>query len=330
MKSTVPHFCAALLASFFFAAVPVAHAALGGASGIVIPYAGKLELNGALVTGSVDFEFGVAPGAGLPVPTSPVNCVFTIRDVPVTNGEFAVSIPITVAKESCVKGNDVHLVVRVARTGEALVLLGTQRVTPVVAAATSGPGDFAVTGALTANTAAVTGALTASSAALTGAVTAKSLVVSDPQSSFVAEFNSGTRGLAIGSDTIKATGSAAGQGIILVPKIGGIVEVTGPLQADQGATVAGTLGVGYVAGTCRSYGSLGGIGLGFCACSAGTVVLGGAADCGNQGGVKGTQMTSQAVPLGAFGTLPAQAYAAACNNGLAPDSVQVVCARLGP
>ena len=33
----------------------VAHAALGGPSGIVIPYAGKLELNGALVSGRIDF-----------------------------------------------------------------------------------------------------------------------------------------------------------------------------------------------------------------------------------------------------------------------------------
>ena len=162
-----------------------AHAALGGNAGIVIPYAGKLELDGALVTGTVDFEFGVAPGAGLPVPTTPVNCVFTIPDVPVTNGEFAVSIPITVAKESCVKGKDVHLVVRVARTDEALVLLGTQRVTPVVAAATSGPGDFAVTERLTATTAEVTGALTANTAAVAGALTANTAAVTGTRCSLV-------------------------------------------------------------------------------------------------------------------------------------------------
>ena len=138
-----------------------AQAALGGPDGVVIPYAGKLELDGALVTGLVDFEFGVAPAADGPVPTAPVDCRFTLRGIPVTNGEFAVSIVIPTEKESCVKGNDVHLEVRVARAGGTLVLLGKQRVTPVVAAATSGIGDFAVAGALTANTAVVTGALRA-------------------------------------------------------------------------------------------------------------------------------------------------------------------------
>ena len=154
-----------------------AHAALGGDTGVVIPYAGKLELDGALVTGLVDFEFGVAPAALQPVPTTPVDCRFTLRGIQVTNGEFAVSIVIPPIKESCVKGKDVHLEVRVARTGTALVLLGKQRVTPVVAAATSGVGDFAVTGALTANTAAVTGALTANTAAVTGALSAGTTTV---------------------------------------------------------------------------------------------------------------------------------------------------------
>jgi hypothetical protein len=138
-----------------------AQAALGGPNGVVIPYAGKLELDGALVTGLVDFEFGVAPAALQPVPTTPVDCRFTLTGTPVTNGEFAVSIVIPAIKESCVKGKDVHLEVRVARAGGTLVLLGKQRVTPVVAAATSGDGDFHVAGALTANTAAVTGALSA-------------------------------------------------------------------------------------------------------------------------------------------------------------------------
>ena len=154
-----------------------AHAALGGPTGVVIPYAGKLELDGALVTGLVDFAFGVAPAADAPVPTTPVDCRFTLTNIPVTNGEFAVSIVIPAIKESCVKGKDVHLEVRVARTGTALVLLGKQRVTPVVAAATSGDGDFAVTGALTANTAAVTGALTANTAAVTGALSAGTTTV---------------------------------------------------------------------------------------------------------------------------------------------------------
>ena len=156
---------------------PPAHAALGGPNGVVIPYAGKLELDGALVTGLVDFEFGVAPAALQPVPTTPVDCRFTLPGISVTNGEFAVSIVIPVDKESCVKGKDVHLEVRVARAGGTRVLLGKQRVTPVVAAATSGVGDFAVTGALTANTTAVTGALTANTAAVTGALSAGTTTV---------------------------------------------------------------------------------------------------------------------------------------------------------
>ena len=138
---------------------PSARAALGGPTGVVIPYAGKLELDGALVTGLVDFEFGVAPAALQPVPTTPVDCRFTLTNIPVTNGEFAVSIVIPAIKESCVKGKDVHLEVRVARAGGTLVLLGKQRVTPVVAAATSGVGDFHVAGALSAGPTTVTGNL---------------------------------------------------------------------------------------------------------------------------------------------------------------------------
>ena len=49
--------------------------------------------------------------------------------------------------------------------------------TPVVAAATSGPGDFAVTERLTATTAEVTGALTANTAAVAGALTANTAAV---------------------------------------------------------------------------------------------------------------------------------------------------------
>ena len=322
------HFALAALASTVLAlAGTPAHAALGGPSGIVIPYAGKLELNGALVTGTVVFRFEVLESSAPPT----VCQTKEIPDVPVTNGEFAVTI--SGVSEACVKGKDVHLQIAVKQGLDSFVVLGKQRVTPVLGAVTSGPGDFAVTGALTANTAAVTGALTASSAALTGAVTAKSLTVVDPAVS-------NAPGINITTTKISAVGPILStQNIALQPKDGqggsGLVEVqgglkvTGPLQADQGATVAGTLGIGYVAGTCSSFGSLGAAGLGFCACPAGTVVLGGAADCGSQGGVKGTQISTQAVNLG-FGILPAQSYAAVCNNLVAPGSVQVVCARLGP
>ena len=163
MKSTVPHVCAALLASFFFTAVPVAHAALGGDSGIVIPYAGKLELNGALVTGTVVFRFDVLESSAPPT----VCQTKEIPEVPVPNGEFAVTI--SGVSEACVKGKDVHLQIAVKQsTNGSFVVLGKQRVTPVLGALTSGPGDFAVTGALTANSAAVTGALSAGATTVTG------------------------------------------------------------------------------------------------------------------------------------------------------------------
>lgn len=134
-----------------------ARAALGGTDGVVIPYAGKLELDGVLVTGSVDLKFDVMVDAN----TATVCDSKTISPVPVTNGEFAVTIAGVL--EACVKGRDVHLNIAVRQpsgTG-AFVALGKQRVTPVLSAVTSGAGDFAVTGALTAATAAVTGTLTA-------------------------------------------------------------------------------------------------------------------------------------------------------------------------
>ncbi len=180
-RKTLFALCALASTMLVLAAMP-AYAALGGASGIVIPYAGKLELDGALVTGSVDFEFGVAPDA---TQAPEVGCVFLLRNIPVTNGEFALSIAIPVPQERCVRGKDVHLKIAVRRASisDPFIPLGTQRVTPVVAAATSGTGDFAVTGqlvagsivsasggieALTANTAAVTGALSAGPTTITG------------------------------------------------------------------------------------------------------------------------------------------------------------------
>jgi hypothetical protein len=137
-----------------------AYAALGGPSGIVIPYAGKLELDGALVTGSVDFRFDVLEDGA----TTTVCESKSIR-VPVTNGEFAVTIPSV--DEACVKGKDVHLQVAVKRDDGTFVVLGKQRVTPVVGAVTSGPGDFAVTGALTADSATLANGLQAASVTTT-------------------------------------------------------------------------------------------------------------------------------------------------------------------
>ena len=222
-----------------------AQAALGGPDGVVIPYAGKLELDGALVTGLVDFEFGVAPAALQPVPTTPVDCRFTLTNIPVTNGEFAVSIVIPVDKESCVKGKDVHLEVRVARAGGSLVLLGKQRVTPVVAAATSGVGDFAVTGVLSAGTTTVA-ALTATSVAINGNVnvnsgTVKAVSPDNTSSTNIAEFKSLNQasGVGIGFNTVRATGSNVNENLNLEGKGTGVVMVNDDLQINGRQTITG-------------------------------------------------------------------------------------------
>ena len=224
---------------------PPAHAALGGPNGVVIPYAGKLELDGALVTGTVDFQFGVAPNASDAAPTTPVNCVFPLSDVPVTNGEFAVSIVIPALRESCVKGKDVHLEVRVARADETLVFLGKQRVTPVVAAATSGVGDFAVTGVLSAGATTVA-ALTATSAAINGNVnvnsgTVKVLSSDNNGSTNIAEFKSLNQnsGVGIGFNTVRATGLNSNENLNLEGKGTGVVRVNDDLQINGRQTITG-------------------------------------------------------------------------------------------
>jgi hypothetical protein len=60
--------------------------------------------------------------------------------VPVTNGEFAVTIP--AVPEACVKGKDVHLQVAVRQGLDSFVVLGKQRVTPVVGAGAAGMKTF--------------------------------------------------------------------------------------------------------------------------------------------------------------------------------------------
>jgi hypothetical protein len=209
MKTTFRHLAVALLASFCGSAIPSAHAALGGASGIVIPYAGKLELDGALVTGTINFEFKVLESS-----TTLVVCqTKEIPDVPVTNGEFAVTIP--GVSEACVKGKDVHLQIAVKTPdSNSFVVLGKQRVTPVLGALTSGTGDFAVTDRLT----------------------AKSLTVVDPAVS-------DAPGINITTTKISAVGPILStQNITLQPKDGqggsGRVEVQGPLTASSLSTSA--------------------------------------------------------------------------------------------
>ena len=230
----------------------------------------------------------MAPNAGQAAPTTPVNCVFTLPDVPVTNGEFAVSIVIPALRESCVKGKDVHLEVRVARADQPLVFLGKQRVTPVVAAATSGDGDFAVTGALSAGATTVT-ALTATSAAINGNVTVgsgnvqvnngtvKVLSSDNNGSTNIAEFKSFNQasGVGIGFNTIRAIGSNLNENLNLEGKGTGAVSVNDQLTVNGnvftfGKVSAQSLSVGVVSKSCAALS---------CTCAAGTALVTGGVSC---------------------------------------------------
>jgi hypothetical protein len=223
---------------------PSARAALGGENGVVIPYAGKLELDGALVTGVVGFKFDVmSDGSTLTVCDSK-----TIPTVLVTNGEFSVSIgPVL---ESCVKGKDVHLNIAVRQNGSpTFVALGKQRVTPVLSAVTSGAGDFDVTGTLTA-TSMSAGTLTAT-ATSAGSLTATSAIVTslnNDAAANIAEFKAQnqTQGVGIGFNTVRATGSNANVDLTLSPKGTGKIVVSGPLQINGRQTITGASSSGVI------------------------------------------------------------------------------------
>ena len=204
-----------------------AHAALGGTAGVVIPYAGKLELDGALVTGTFDLKFDVMVNDS----TATV-CDSKTIPVLVTNGEFSVSIASVL--ESCVKGKDVHLNIAVRRTGSpTFVSLGKQRVTPVLSAVTSGVGDFHVAGALS----------------------AASVVVNSPdntEATNIAEFKAQnqTQGVGIGFNTVRATGSNTDVNLNLSPKGAGTVVVRGPLTVSGKAVpVADETGLRIIRGS---------------------------------------------------------------------------------
>ena len=172
------------LAALLFAAT--VHAALGGAAGVVIPYAGRLELDGALVTGTVNFRFGIMNGPTTQCLLAGTPAVIVVANVPVTNGEFALSI--SGVPEVCVKGTDVHLNIEIQQGAGAFVALGQQRVTPLLSAVTSGAGDFAVAGELSAASATITGGLTAATTSA-GALTASSANVSGGLNAGTASIN---------------------------------------------------------------------------------------------------------------------------------------------
>jgi hypothetical protein len=283
-------------------------AALGGTDGVVIPYAGKLELDGVLVNGSVDLKFDVMVDAS----TATVCDSKTISPVPVTNGEFAVTIARVL--EACVKGKDVHLNISVRQpsgTG-TFVALGKQRVTPVLSAVTSGAGDFAVTGALTSNTADI-GSLAANTADIVSLA-------------------------ADSADVVSLTANTAAVGALTTPSVQAVAAngaaTTLTLNPSGGnVVVPQKLGIGLIQKTCQppvaNFSFF--VFQGTCSCDAGGVMLGAVAVCPDTQSLIGIQI----VPANFFGAgLPftEQTAVAKCTGGpalfQAPATMQVTCARL--
>ncbi len=306
---------------------PPAQAALGGPNGVVIPYAGKLELDGALVTGSVDFKFDVMIDGS----TSTVCDSKTIPTVAVTNGEFSVSIgPVL---ESCVKAKDVHLNIAVRQNGSpTFVFLGKQRVTPVVAAATSGDGDFAVTGVLSAGATTVA-ALTATSAAINGNVTVgsgnvqvnngtvKVLSSDNNGSTNIAEFKSLNQasGVGIGFNTIRAIGSNLNESLRLEGKGTGTVVVADELMIigdtlTFGKVTAQSLSVGVVSKSCAALS---------CTCAAGTALVTGGVSCN-----AGNAHVNESIPISTTTWRGLCEDASGNNFGADGTTIVILCAPI--
>lgn len=156
MKS--PRTLLAIATAVVFSSSYYAYAALGGASGVRIPFNGMLEQSGVAVSGEVVLTFGVwnVESAGsVCFTSSPITTT-------ATSGRFAVVIgPIT---EACVKNRDVWIDVTVDLGAGPVTLPGRQRIYPSVASLSSGASDFDVGGNLS-----VTGSTQLSSLTVTGA-----------------------------------------------------------------------------------------------------------------------------------------------------------------
>lgn len=145
-------FVAGVITGFLLTVGLAAHAALGGASGVMIPYRGHLELDGAPVNGPVDFSFQLFDQDG-------AVCSQTYAaSADLVGGDFGTVFgPVA---ESCVVGKQVFVEVTVTQNGQTVKLDGRQRLYPTLAALTSGPGDFTVSGRLkVADGAEITGTL---------------------------------------------------------------------------------------------------------------------------------------------------------------------------
>lgn len=122
-------------------------AALGGTSGVRIPYSGVLHKDGGPVSGTVDMTFRVynAPATVEGDPPGSA-CYTTATPVQVSAGAFSVVVgPVS---ESCVRNLDVYLMVSVDDGTGLVALPGSQRVFPAVAASSTGSGDFDVGGVI--------------------------------------------------------------------------------------------------------------------------------------------------------------------------------------
>jgi hypothetical protein len=128
---------ALVLGSSFFA-----YGALGGSTGVRIPYNGTLDRDGVPLSGDVALTFAVfnaAAGGSACYTSAPIATT-------VTSGKFAVVVgPVT---EACVKNRDIFLQVTVNDGSGDVALPGRQQVYPAVAATTAGTGDFDVPGTL--------------------------------------------------------------------------------------------------------------------------------------------------------------------------------------
>jgi hypothetical protein len=229
-----------VLAAVLFAVM--ASAQLGGAAGILIPYAGQLDLDGAPVDSAapVSFRFTLwnAASGGTPCPDS------YLASSPVHGGRFQVEIgPVA---EACVLGQPVFLAVEVDNGGGFVALSGRQRVYPALGALTSGPGDFVVASVLrVVSDTFFQGRLRVSVDEDVGLNQAGSVIIGPPNG-----VNMGLDG-----NEIMARNNGAASTLFLNSQ-GGTVQVGGPLNADSTMTIGSgtptTKILHGVAGNCAS------------------------------------------------------------------------------
>jgi hypothetical protein len=124
-----------------------AYAALGGADGVLIPYRGHLDTNGAPANGDYTFRFDLHDAE-----TGGTACssVGTLADKVATVNGGVFSVVIGPVPETCVAGKQVwvDVMVKGPSEGSFSALTGRQRVYPTVGALTSGRADFLVSGFL--------------------------------------------------------------------------------------------------------------------------------------------------------------------------------------